>query len=116
MIPDCLKRRQVAALKFGPGVVTAVQSARVGSRNLFAEKPEAAIATVCQQTSLYGALRADPEMLPENSLQHLARTAFREVRFGKVDSTRNLIVRQQLPAVRDQLVRGEMRPSFQHHA
>src|ERR1700733_12726366 len=61
------------------------------------------------------ALRAHPETFAENSLQHLARGAFRQLRFGKVDSTRNLIVRDELPAVRDQLVRGELRPSLQDH-
>src|SRR6202035_2883545 len=71
---------------------------------------------VSRRLKLYRALRAGPKTLTENSLQHLARSALRQVRFGKADPTRNLIVRHELPAVRDQLVSGELRPSFQDHA
>src|SRR5271163_1377970 len=61
-------------------------------------------------------LLAGPEPFPENSLQHLARRVLGQVRVGKVDSTRNLIVRQELLAVCHQFVRGELRPRFQYYA
>ena len=48
-----------------------------------------------------------PRSAPAELASAPCRSAFRDVRFREVDSTRNLIVRQKLPAVRNQFVHGE---------
>lgn len=56
-----------------------------------------------------GAVAASPARVPELALEHLAGTARGQWYVGDVDDLGDLVARDQLPAVREQLVHGDGR-------